>query len=378
MKKHVLFLFSAVAAVQGFASTASAQAADLISSIDGDTGFQSDTAFRYFNRAHCGLGTGGTGGTGGAGGIGGAGGTGGAGGAGGNGGAGGSGGAASAVQKANPSDVAIEIRLSQTSAVTDVFLWVSGENGGCEQVVNRDETRVTCAEVPGNPRSVRTNFLVGDLTLQDLLDARAGTTEIVDCESSGLKGTPYEIFVFRDNAPGGGDVDASAYGIASFLVDVQPPNAPLINTAPQEAATFNITWGEPDPPDLVQTWSLWFSDTDDSSAAVEQGLTASLNERSMSVSASSLGLADGEFGYIFMTVFDQAFVSNDLSGGNESEFSESVKVTSTAVAGVCDVSDVCSGCSISTETLTSGSAPSPLAWVLGLLLIAACVWRLRR
>ena len=330
MKAHVLFLLSLVGAVQGFASSTSAQAADLISSIAGDTNFQSDAQRRYFNRKRCGL----------------------------------------------PDDVAIEIRLAQTSAVTDVFLWVSTQNGGCEQVANRDTTRGICAEVSGNPRSVRTNFLVGDLTLQDLLDARAGNTEIVSCETSGLKGTPYEIFVFRDQAPGGADVDASGYGLASFLVDVQPPNPPLINTAPQEAATFSITWGEPDPPDLVQTWSLWFSDADDPNTAVEQGITASLNQRSMNVPASVLGLADGETGYVFMSVFDQAFVSDDLSGGNESELSESVMVTSTAVAG--DVGDGGGGCSISKGNLTSRSTSSPLAWVLGLLLIGTCVWRRRR
>jgi MYXO-CTERM domain-containing protein len=234
-----------------------------------------------------------------------------------------------------------------------------------------------CAELSGNPRSVGSNFLVGDLTLQDLLDARAGGTEIVTCDSSGLTGTPYEIFGFRNNDPGSGDIEATAYGIAEFYIDVEAPNPPRINTDPQRQATFNITWGDPDPPDLIQRWSFLFSDTDDPTAAAPLGITASLNERSQTISAQTLGLGAGESGYVFMTVFDQAFVSNEL-GGNESAVSEGVMVTNVAVTGFCDATGECSSCSASPMSLASTNGPSQIAWVLGLLLLVAYVVRRRR
>jgi hypothetical protein len=361
MKYGLLFLGWLTGALLALAPTAFAQAVDRISSINGDSGFASDEQTRYFNREDCGLGgAGGTGGTGGTGAVGGSGGTGGS----------------QAAPKADPSETTFEIRLDNTGgALSTVFLWVGKQNAQCNLASNRNETMGTCAELSGNPRSVGSNFLVSGLTLQDLLDARAGGTEIVTCESSGLTGTPYEIFGFRNQDPGAGDVEASAYGIAEFYVDVEPPNPPLISTDPQRQATFNITWGDPDPPDLIQRWSFLFSDTDDPLTAAPLGITASLNERSQTISAATLGLAAGGSGYIFMTAFDQAFVSNEL-GGNESEVSEGVMVTNVEVTGVCDATGECSGCSASPMSLAGGSGQ--IAWVLALLLLVACVVRRRR
>jgi hypothetical protein len=368
-----------MAALVAFAPTTSAQpATDLITAIDGDTGFQSDNQFRYFDRENCGLGDdGGTGGTGGAGGIGGAGGTGGAAGAGGIGGAGGTGGAMAAVLKASPSDTTFQIRLGGTGSVNTVYLWIGGENAQCNLVANRNETMGICAEIAGNPRSVGSDFLVSDLILQELLDARAGDTQIVTCESSGLTGTPYEIFAFRTNAPGAGDVDPSMYGITPFFVDVEPPNEPRVNTTPQEASTFTISWGDPDPPDLIQAWKFFVSDVNDPSTATDLGITANLTSRSQSISSAQLGLETGETAYVFMNAFDQAFVSDDL-GGNEGELSEGVMLTSVQVVGFCDATGDCSGCSVSPVSLAHGGGPNPIAWVLGLLCAMAGAWRLRR
>jgi hypothetical protein len=126
---------------------------------------------------------------------------------------------------------------------------------------------------------------------------------------------------------------------------------------------------------LIQRWSFLYSDTDDPTTAAPLGITASLNDRSRTISAADLGLAGGESGYVFMTAFDQAFVSNEL-GGNESEVSEGVMVTNVEVTGVCDATGECSGCSASPMSLAGG--PSQIAWVLGLLLPVAYVVRRRR
>ena len=125
MKGHRFILssvFSILAGVTGFSSSTAAQAVDSISSINGDSDFASDAQLRYFNLVDCGLeAAGGSAGTGGAGGDAGAGGAGGEGGAGGVGGEGGMGGATTAaVLKTDPSDVSFEIRLDQTTSVTDV------------------------------------------------------------------------------------------------------------------------------------------------------------------------------------------------------------------------------------------------------------------
>ena len=383
MMNRLLFLFSLMAALVAFAPTTLAQpVTDLITAINGDSDFASDAQTRYFDRENCGLGgaggDGGTGGTGGDAGTGGTGGgTGGAGGAGGVGGAGGMGGVAAAVQKADPSDTTFQIRLGSIATVDVVYLWVGGENAQCNLVANRNETMGLCAEIALNPRSVGNDFLVSAVILQDLLDARAGATEIVSCETSGLRGTPYEIFAFRDQAPGAGDVDPSMYGITQFFVDVEAPNAPRINTTPQEASTFAISWGDPDPPDDIQAWKFFVSDVNDPSTATDLGITASLTARSQSISSAQLGLETGETAYVFMNAFDQAFVSDDL-GGNVGELSEGVMLTSVQVVGFCEGTGDCGGCSVSPVNLAAGQGPSSIAWALGLLCTMACARRLRR
>jgi len=367
-------------ALLAFAPTSSAQLIDAISAINGET-FVDDAQARYFNREQCGLGgTGGDGGTGGTGGSAGAGGTGGSAGAGGTAGAGGSagtGGTASAAQKAGPEDTTFQIRIDQTGPVSDVFLWVGKAGAQCEQLAQRNETQGLCAEVPGepgNPRPVGSNFLITGLFLQDLIDARAGGAEIVTCNSSGLRGTEYQIFVFRE-APTG-DVAAANYGVAKFFVDVEAPNPPQVNTNPQRQGVFTISWGEPDPPDDIQTWEFYSSDVDDAATAEPLGITASLDKRSQSISAAQLGLEEGESAYVFMNAFDMAFVS-DPRGGNGSELSEGVMVTFVPVEGYCDASGQCGGCSVSPMTLMGGD-PSSIAWILGLVFGAVFVWRLRR
>ncbi len=376
-------VLSVLAAVSGFSSTAAAQAADSISSIDGDSGFASDSQFRYFNREDCGLdaaggsaGTGGAGGNAGAGGAGGMGGDAGTGGAGGMGGEGGAGGAVTAaVLKADPSEVSFEIRLDQTASVTDVYLWIGKAGAKCQILEERNETAQLCAELAGNPRRVGSNFTISGLVLQDLLDAQAGGTPIATCESSGLTGTEYQIFVFRD-APAG-LVDPSRYGIAPFYIDVQAPESPAVNTSPQQQSDFEVSWSTPDPPDLIGLWELWASDSDDPDSATSLSINSTApDESSLGVSASQLGLSDGESAYLYVRAYDDAYVSNRLDG-NLGELSDGVMVTAVNVAGYCDVSGDCDGCSVSPLSIISGSQSSA-AWMLALLFATACVWRLRR
>ena len=374
MKDDRLFLssvLSVLAAVSGFSSTAAAQAADSISSIDGDSGFASDSQFRYFNREHCGLdAAGGSAGTGGAGGDAGA------SGAGGMGGAGGAGGAmTAAVLKADPSEVSFEIRLDQTTSVTDVYLWIGKAGAKCEVLEERNETAQLCAELAGNPRRVGSNFTISGLVLQDLLDAQAGGTPIANCESSGLTGTEYQIFVFRD-APAG-LVDPSRYGIAPFYIDVQAPESPAVNTTPQRQSNFEISWSTPDPPDLIGLWELWAADSDDPDSATSLNINSTApNANSLSVEASQLGLSDGESAYLYVRAYDDAYVSNRLDG-NLGELSDGVMVTAVNVAGYCDASGDCNGCSVLPSTL-AGGGPGSVALVLGFMFAAICAWRFRR
>ena len=380
MKGHRFILssvFSVLAGVSGFSSTTAAQAADSISSINGDSGFTSDAQFRYFNLVDCGLeAAGGSAGTGGVGGDAGAGGAGGEGGAGGVGGEGGMGGATTAaVLKADPSEVSFEIRLDQTNAVDDVYLWIGKAGAKCEVLEERNATAQLCAEIAGNPRSVGSNFTISGLVLQDLLNAQSGGTPIASCESSGLTGTNYQIFVFRE-APAG-LVDPSQYGIAQFYIDVQAPAPPLVNTSPQRQAEFTVSWSTPDPPDLIAAWQLWVSDTDDPESAMALDIVDTAPDAtSLSVGSSQLGLSNGDSAFLYVKAYDDAYVSDRL-GGNEGELSDGVMVTAIDVAGYCDLSGDCGGCSVSPMAL-AGGMPSSFAWICGLVIAAVFAWRLRR
>ncbi|MGB5191933.1 MAG: hypothetical protein WBN70_03055 [Polyangiales bacterium] len=373
MYKQFLFLSALLAALGSMAVDASAQAVDSISAINGQT-FENNAQPRYFNRRDCGLnpqqGAGGTGGSEADGGIG---------GAGGNGGAGG----ALAAQKAGPQDTTLEIRLENTAvSVTQVWLWTGTGGAECEKLDQRQlENLSLCAEIAGNPRNVATNLLIQGLTLQDLIDAKAGTSDIVQCETSGLEGTPYKIFAFRGQPPSG-DVAAEAYGVADFFVDVESPAAPLVNTSPQEASTFTISWANPNPPDQINGWEAWYSDVNDPSTATRTDLFVQLGGRSINIAASELGLTEpGETAYVFMQAFDQAIISNDTPeqalAGNQSELSEGVEVTFVDTVGFCDGTGNCTGCSAMPMSIGAPDGPSAILWVFGLL-VAMSVFRRRR
>jgi hypothetical protein len=387
MKLRLIALTALVAGASIQVPHASAQLVDRISEIGGDNAFESDSQTRYFNREHCGLGgssgTGGVGGAGGVGGFGGVGGDDGVGGVGGDvgiGGAGGEAGAGGAAAPAlfatkSPETTDFEIRLDNTAgSVREVFLWVGAEGANCNLFTNRNETQGICAELSGNPKVVGQDFLVSDLFLQDLINARAGTNQIVSCESSGLTGTPYEIYAFRDQAFSGMDVPPENYGVAAFRVDVAPPAAPRVSTNPQEQTNFQIAWSDPDPPDLIQLWNFYSSRSSDPSTAMPLGITANLTARSQTIPASALGLTpEDPSAFVFMTAIDQAFVSNALEQGNEGELSDPVPVTLTAVEGVCG--DSCGGCAVAPMAFGLETALSALTVFLLALWLRARVRR---
>jgi hypothetical protein len=346
-----LAFLAALAALSVSPNRVQAQAADALSSIDGET-FADDVQDRFFNREQCGVeDSGGTGGTGGVGGLGGMGGTAGMGGIGGVGGMGG--GLSPAIAPKAASDVSFEIRLDQSIPPTDnqVWLWIGKDGANCQSLAERDGTLTNCAEMAGNPRTVDTDFRLTDLVLQDLLDPRVAGTQIASCESSGRAGTRYQIFIFR--AAPSGDVGTEAFGIAPFFIDVTRPDPPNVNTGPQRQANFTVSWSTPSPTDDIQSWALFFSLEDDPNTVDPERVASSTfpDERSLTVSASSLGLGNEETGYLFARAYDTAFV-NDNFGGNESELSASVMVTAVPVGGVCDVEGNCTGCAA-----TNGAAP---------------------
>lgn len=371
MQKQILFLAALIGALGAFAPSSFAQAVDRISSINGED-FEGNNQKRIFNRSDCGLdpepGTGGTGGTGGTSldaGVGGAGGTGGD-------------GATAIALKGSPEETNFEIRLADSGvSISSVFLWVGTGGAECQNLEQRSGTQGTCAELAGNPKIVGTNLLVTGLTLQDLLDANGGLSDIVSCTSSGLTGTPYKIFAFRNNAPSD-NVPATDYGVTDFYVDVESPAAPLVNTTAQEASTFTISWANPNPPDDIQAWLAWASDVDDPTTAVSLEKFVQLSARQVSLTATELGLSDpGDTAYVFMQAYDQAFVSNQL-GGNQSELSEGVEVTFVNTVGFCEGTGDCTGCSAAPMNLASTRGPGGVLWMLGLLASMTFAWRRRR
>ncbi|MGB8332600.1 MAG: hypothetical protein WCE62_20920, partial [Polyangiales bacterium] len=285
------------------------------------------------------------------------------------------------VLKGSPDTTTFEIRLGDSGVPqTNIYLWVGTGGAKCDQLAERNLTQGNCAELAGNPWSVGTNSLVGGgdppLTLQTLLDAQAGTKPIVSCDSSGLKGTPYKLFAFR-NTPPSENVDVSGFGAAEFYIDVQAPAAPLVDTSPQEASTFLITWANPNPPDDIAAWRVWVSDIDDPSTAIARDDYLQLTAREVRLSASQVGLqSPGDTAYVFMQAYDQAYVS-DVLGGNQSELSPGVEVTFVATAGFCDATGSCSGCAAAPMAMAP-DGPSSMAWVLGVLCALGYVRRRHR
>lgn len=278
-------------------------------------------------------------------------------------------------QCADPSGTNYQLRIStQTgTSVTSVYLWAGRENGQCNLNDNRTDIQENCREIAGNPRTVEPDNLISNLTLQELVD-----TGVVDCDSSGLEGTPYEIFAFRNSDPGSTGVAESDYGIAPIIVDVTPPAALNINSdLTQVGSNFSIQWTR--PTDNIWIYRFYENDVDDAdTATLLESITAGQNETSKTISAANLGIGVGETKYVYVAAQDRAFIeSSGANGGNLGPLSVGTQVNAVETAGVCSATGDCGGCSVATMGGAARDFGSGIL-VVALVTIALAGWRRRR
>lgn len=331
MRNQFLFLSTLLAAVTALAAGALAQEtqADAITDINGES-LNTDASPRFFNADHC----------------------------------------------ADPASTTYSVTLTNGDGVIQAYMWAGGQNAGCEDVNNRDLTKELCRPMASSvPRTVGDNATVTGLTLQELVD-----TGVVDCENAALEGQPYEIYSFRSEDPGGTAlVPPEGYGVAPFIVDVTPPDELSITSAPEQTgSTFNISWNAPLDSNSIAQYKLYEGASEDPATAVDTGITAGQNDKSISVSAAQLNLDPiaGDSTYLFVSAVDMAAVT--IGNGNEGPLSEVTTVTAAETGGFCSDPNVeCSGCSASPMTLANGQ-PSSGAWILGLVFAIVCWRRLRR
>jgi hypothetical protein len=328
MRNRSLVLFTIFAAPMLLASSALAQEqADAITKINGET-LTTDAATVYFNAENC----------------------------------------------ADAAGTDYELTLTNSSGVTQAYLWAGIENAGCETETNRTDQTLRCRPIGGNPYTIGDNATISGLTLQNLID-----TEVVDCENTALEGQPFTIYAFRNEDPGANNVDVTGYGVAPFRVDVTPPEELNITSASvQEGSTFNVSWSTPTDSQSIAEYRMYASETDDPDAAEAGGVvaTAGQNAKSISASATALGLGEGEEIYLFVSAVD--FAAVNVGDGNEGQLSASTLGIAAATGGFCDDPEVdCSGCSVSPFMLPSGQ-PGTGLWVIGLVFAIVVGWRLRR
>jgi len=272
-----------------------------------------------------------------------------------------------------PAETTYEIRLSTEAgtAVNQVYLWAGTQNGQCNLNSNRTDITANCREITGNPRTVNIDSLISGLTLQELAD-----TGVVTCSSSGLEGTPYEVFAFRNDDPGSTDVPESDYGISTLTVDVTPPAELIVTNAdPLMGQSFVISWTR--PTDQIEFYRFYQSDTDDAATATLLNITAGENATNQTITAQQLGMAEGDTTYLYVSAIDKAFQIASGGIGNEGPLSTSTQANAIATSGFCDATGSCTGCSVSPLALASGGAGTA-EWLLGLVFAVALGWRLRR
>lgn len=280
-----------------------------------------------------------------------------------------------AEQCADPSSTTYELRITTGAgvAVTQVYLWAGREQGNCQEFENRMTTSESCREMAGNPRTVEPDNLISGLTLQELLD-----TGVVTCDTSGLQGTPYEIFAFRNSDPGSTDVPGTDYGIAPIIVDVAPPaELSITNNLTQVGQSFGISWTR--PTDNIWIYRFYESDVDDpETARLIQNITAGQNETSQTIRASDLGMEVGDTKYIFVAAQDRAFIeSSGANGGNLGPLSVGTQVNAITTTGFCEATGDCTGCSVSPLSLRDPATASTILW-MGLALAVILARRRRR
>jgi hypothetical protein len=266
-----------------------------------------------------------------------------------------------------------DVTLANGDGVTQAYMWAGVQNGNCQENDSRTNLQELCRPMADSiPRTIEDNATFTDLKLQELVD-----TGLVDCNNTALEGQPYEIYSFRNDAPGSNNVAAEGFGVAPFRVDVTPPEQLVLTSdlAPT-GSTFTISWNTPADSNSIAQYKLYEGDTADASAATDTGVTAGQNSKSISVSATALGLLPGETTYLFVSAVDIAAMR--IGDGNEGELSEATFVTAAETVGFCnDPSVDCSGCSVSPMMLANGQ-PGSGPWLFGLLCAIVFGWRLRR
>lgn len=277
-------------------------------------------------------------------------------------------------QCADPSNTTYQLRIStQTGAsVTNVYLWAGRENGECNLNDNRTDIQENCREIAGNPRTVEPDNLISNLTLQELVD-----TGVVACDTSGLEGTPYEIFAFRNSDPGSTDVPEGDFGISPIIVDVTPPAALNINSdVTQVGSNFSIQWTR--PTDNIWIYRFYENDVDDAeTATLLENVTAGQNETSKTISAANLGMGVGDTRYLYVAAQDRAFIeSSGANGGNLGPLSVGTQVNFVETAGVCSATGDCGGCAVATIDRAARDVGSAIL-VISLAAIALAGWRRR-
>ena len=162
------------------------------------------------------------------------------------------------------------------------------------------------------------------------------------------------------------------------LLQVLREELDITSSAVQEGSTFNVGWSTPTDSQSIAQYNLYASTTDDAAAAEAGGVraTAGQNAKSVSVSASALGMDEGDEIYLFVSAVD--FAAVNVGDGNEGPLSVSTLGIAAETGGFCDDPNVdCSGCSVSPLVMANGQ-PSSGLWVIGLLFAIVVGWRLRR
>ena len=259
----------------------------------------------------------------------------------------------------------------------DVYVWVGTLNSNCQLADNRGVTNAACGTVGGTADG---RFEIGDddqlqFTVAQLTAATTALDqEVVSCDEEGasLKGAQYTLFTFRDTPPGTTDVGPEGYGTADFTVDVRPPDPVTVtNDDTLRGSQFTITWEKPADLTQIEGYVLYQSNqsdvTDPAAATPIPGGTADQNAGQATVSASTMGLSEGESTFVSVQAIDQAMNAGDLSSpGTETIFVPS--------GGFCEATGEC-GCSAS--SLATRSTQSSL-WGFVTLLLAAVLLLRRR
>ncbi len=267
------------------------------------------------------------------------------------------------------------LTLTNFDGVIEAFLWAGGQQDNCQRSENRnDNVPPICAPLADSQsRVVIEDGNIPNLPLQELLD-----TGVVSCENGATTGQAYELYAFRNTAPGTTDVTGDGYGVAAFKIDVVPPQQLTMTNEPElEGSSFTLKWNSPADDENVPQYRVYRSDTGNpEDAGATPIATTGQGSNDINISAESLNLEEGQETFLLVSAVDNA--ATNVGDGNEGPLSEPTRVSSAATFGFCDDPSVdCSGCSVSPLRRPDGQ-PGSWLWVMGLVFAVVLGWRLRR